>query len=144
MSAQLHCLPPAGGRLASCGKLSLAVQHQHEQAILLSDLDKLPQPAADKTRVPSGTAPATPSSVNRAKHLRQRSAEKLLRQPDLASVATAIASTVANVYAIFIPTLPPIQEKDTDKGEEHGTNSLGGGVAEEANVVDETNNVAPA
>ena len=52
--------------------------------------------------------------------------------------------TVANVDAIFIPALPPIQEKDTDKGEEHGTNLLVGGVAEETNVVDATNNVAPA
>ena len=40
--------------------------------------------------------------------------------------------------------LPPIQEKDTDKGEEHRTNSLGGEVAEETNVLDKTNNVAPA
>ena len=111
---------------------------------MLSDLDKLRQPAANKTRAPSGTTPAMPSSVDRAQGLRQRSAEKLLRQPDFASVATAIASTVATVDAIFIPALPPIQEKDTDEGEEHGTNSLGGGVAEETNVVDETNNVASA
>ena len=40
--------------------------------------------------------------------------------------------------------LPPLQEKDTDKGEEHRTNSLGGEVAEETNVLDKTNNVAPA
>ncbi len=53
------------------------------------------------------------------------------------SVAAAIAS-VANVDAIFIHALPSIQEKDTDKGEGHGTNSLGCEVAEE------TSNVEPA
>ena len=146
MSAQLPRPPPARGRSASRGKLSLAVQRQCERVILLSNLYKFRHPAADKTCAPSGTAPATLSSVDRADHLRQCSAEKLLRQPDFTSVATAIASTIANVDAIFIPALPPIQEKDPDKGEEYGTNSLsgGGGVAEETNVVDETNNVAPA
>ena len=84
--------------------------------MLLSEVDKLCQPAVDKTRAPSGTILETPSSVDRDNCLCQRSAEKLLRQPDFASVATAIAS-VATVDAIFIPALPPIQEKDTDKGE---------------------------
>ena len=102
MSAQLHRPSPAGGRTASHGKLALAAQRQGERAILLSDLDKLHQPVADRTRAPSGTAPATPSSVNCAKRLRQRSAEKPLRQPDFTYVPTAIASTVANVDAIFI------------------------------------------
>ena len=130
--------------MASRGKLTIAAQCQRERAMLLSDLDKSCQPAADKTCAPSGTAPATPSSTDRAESLGQRSAKKLLRQPNFASVATAIASTVANVDAIYIPAVPPIQEKDTDKGEENGTNSLGGGVAEETNVVDNANNVAPA
>ena len=84
-----------------------------------------------------------PSSVDRAKRLCHCSAKKLLRQPDFASVATAIVS-VANVDAIFIPALMPIQEKDTDKGEEHGTNSLDGGVEEKTHVVDDTNHDAPA
>ena len=144
MSAQLPHPPPAGGPLASRGKLLLAVQRQCERVILLSNLYKFRHPAADKTCAPSGTAPATPSSTDRAESLGQRSAKKLLRQPNFASVATAIASTVANVDAIFIPALLLIQEKDTDEGEEHGTNSLGGGVAEDTNVVDETTNVAPA
>ena len=76
--------------MASRGKLSLAVQHQHERAILLSHVDKLLQPAANKTRAPSGTIPATPSSVDHTQRLRQSSAKKLLRQPDFASVATAM------------------------------------------------------
>ena len=136
--------PPAGGRAASRGKVALAAQHQRERAILLSYLDKSCQPAADKTRVPSGTAPAMPSSVNHTERLSQRSAKKPPRQPDFASVATAIALTLANIDAIFIPALSPIQEKDTDKGEEHGTNSLGGGVAEETNFVYAPNKVALA
>ena len=111
--------------------------------MLLSKVDKLRQPAVNKTRAPSGTIPATPSSIDHFKRSCQRSAKKLLRQPDFASVVTAIAS-IATVDAIFIPALPPIQEKNTDKGEEHGTNSLGGGGAEEINVIDETTNVAPA
>jgi hypothetical protein len=131
-------------RGSHCQLWQVILSGQREQAILLSDLDKSRQPAADKSRASSGKAPATPSSVNGAQCLRQRSAEKLLRQPDFASIATAIASTVANVDAIFIPALLLIQEKDTDEGEEHGTNSLGGGVAEDTNVVDETTNVAPA
>ena len=48
MSAQLPRPPPAGGCLASRGKLSLAVQHQRERAMLLSDVDKSRQPAVDK------------------------------------------------------------------------------------------------
>ena len=143
MSAQLPCPPPAGGHSASRVKLSLTVQRQREQAMLLSKVDKLCQPAVDKTHAPSGAIPATPSSVNHTNRLCQRSAKKLLRQPDFASIATAIAS-VATANAIFIPALLPIQEKDTDEGEEHGTNSLGREVAVETNVVDETNNVAPA
>ena len=111
--------------------------------MLLSKVDKLRQPAVNKTRAPSGTIPATPSSIDHFKRSCQRSAKKLLRQPDFASVVTAIAS-IATVDAIFIPALPPIQEKNTDKGEEHGTNSLDSEVAEETNVVDKTNNVAPA
>ncbi len=101
MSAQLPRPPPAGGCLASRGKLPLAVQHQRERAMLLSDVDKSRQPAVDKTRAPSGTIPAMPSSIDRANRLCQRSAKKLLRQPDFASVATAIASTVATVDAIL-------------------------------------------
>jgi hypothetical protein len=53
--------------------------------------------------------PVTPSSVNRANCYNQRNAEKLLKQPPIASVAA--------VVAIPIPKLASVQEHDTDKGE---------------------------
>ena len=111
------------------------VQRQRVQAMLLSQVDKSRQPAVNKTRAPNGTIPVTPSSVDRANCLCQCSAKNLLRQPAIASVATAITS-VATVVAIHIPALSSIQEQGTDDGEDHGTNSLGREVAEETINVD--------
>ena len=111
------------------------VQRQRVQAMSLSQVDKSRQPAVNKTRAPNGTIPVTPSSVDHANCLCQCSAKNLLRQPAIASVATAITS-VATVVAIHITALPSIQEQGTDDGEDHGTNSLGREVAEETINVD--------
>ena len=112
------------GCATSHGKLSLATQRQREREKLLAVLAKSREPAIDKIHAHNRAAPATPSSVDRVNRLYQRSAEKLLKQPAIASVAT--------VVAIPIHKLLSIQEHDTDEDEDHGTNLLDREVAEES------------
>ena len=111
------------GRATALGKLSLATQQQCEREQLLAAVAKSRESVIDKINAHNLAAPATPSSVDHANRLYQRSAEKLLKQPAIASVAT--------VVAIPIPERSSIQEHDTDKGEDHGTNLLDREVAEE-------------
>ena len=71
----------ASGRAVVCGKLSIASQRQREQAKLLAHVDKSREPTIDKTRGFNRAGPATPSSVERAHRLLQRSAMK--QPPDV-------------------------------------------------------------
>ncbi len=86
MSAQLpHPSASTGaamsGRAASRGKLAEASQWQREQAMLLARVDKSCEPAVDKTRASNCAAPVTPSSVECAHRLLQRSAMKQVDIP---------------------------------------------------------------
>ena len=71
----------ASGRAVVRGKLSIASQRQREQAKLLAHVDKSREPTIDKTRGFNRAGPATPSSVERAHRLLQRSAMK--QPPDV-------------------------------------------------------------
>ena len=104
------------GRATARGKIALATQRQREREKLLAVVAKSHEPAIDKTHAHNCVALATPSSVDRANRLYQRSAEKLLKQPVITSVSTVIA--------IPIPELQSIPEHDTDKGEDHGAKLL--------------------
>ena len=115
------------GRASSHGKLSRAHQRQIQREKLLAVVAESRAPIGNRSRIHNPTVLATPSSVNCANRLYQRSAEKQLKQQFIASVATVIA--------VSIPKLPSIQEHaDTDKGEYHGTILLAREVAEETNV----------
>ena len=104
------------GRATARGTIALATQRQREREKLLAVVAKSREPAIDKTHAHNGVAPVTPSSVDRANRLYQRSAEKLLKQPVITSVSTVIA--------IPIPKLQSIPEHDTDEGEDHGAKLL--------------------
>ena len=116
------------------GKLSIASQRQREQAKLLAHVDKSREPTIDKTRGFNRAGPATPSSVERAHRLLQRSAMKQppdvpLRartmSPVLELLATIpeIPTTVERVAILLlelpatIPKLPPPVERVS--GEQH-------------------------
>ena len=71
----------ASGRALCRGKLSIAAQRQRDRAKLLAHVDKSREPTIDKTRALNRTGPATPSSVERAHRLLQRSAMK--QPPDV-------------------------------------------------------------
>jgi hypothetical protein len=73
MSAQLPRLSAstgvASGRAVIRGKIEIATQRQHEQAMLLTQVDKSREPAINKTRAFNRAAPAMPSSVECAHRL---------------------------------------------------------------------------
>jgi hypothetical protein len=104
------------GRATARSKIALATQRQHECEKLLAVVAKSHEPAIDKTHAHNCVALATPSSVDRANRLYQRSAEKLLKQPVITSVSTVIAIPIAKLQSI--------PEHDTDKGEDHGAKLL--------------------
>ena len=86
MLAQLPCpSASAGAAMSGCaasrGKLAEASQQQREQAMLLARVDTSREPAVDKTRASNRAATATPSSVERAHPLLQRSAMKQVDVP---------------------------------------------------------------
>jgi hypothetical protein len=86
MLAQLPCpSASAGAAMSGCaasrGKLAEASQRQREQAMLLAQVDKSREPAVDKTRASNRAALATPSSIERAHRLLQRSAMKQVDIP---------------------------------------------------------------
>jgi hypothetical protein len=62
------------GRATARGKIALATQRQREREKLLAVVAKSREPAIDKTHAHKRTAPATPSSADRANRLYQRSA----------------------------------------------------------------------
>ena len=98
MSAQLPRTP---------GKLALAHQRQHQWARLLAGVDASRAPIVP-SRVHHGSAPLTPSSVDRTNRANQRSAEKLLLQ----SVATAAEKTLSPINKIESPpALPPFVQR---------------------------------
>ena len=76
------------GRATARGKIALASQRKNECEKLLAVVAKSREPAIAKTRAHKHTAPAMPSSVERANRLYQRSAEKMLNQPAIASVSS--------------------------------------------------------
>ena len=117
----------ASGRAVVRGKLSIASQRQRERAKLLAHVDKSREPSIDKTRAFNRGGPATPSSVERAHRLLQRSAMKQppdvhLRartmSPVLELLATSpeIQTTLLELPAT-IPELPPPVERVS--GEQH-------------------------
>ena len=131
MSSQLPCpsasAGSASGRALSRGKLAIATQQQRERAKLLAHVDKSREPTIDKTRAFNRAAPATPSSVERAHCLLQRSA---MKQPDvplraqtmspvleLPATIPKIPTTVERVAFLLlelpatIPKLPPPVER---------------------------------
>jgi len=77
---------------------------------------------------------ATPSSVDQASRLSHRSAEKLRKQPVIASISSVIIATP-------IPELPSIPEHGTAEGEGRGEKVLDLEVLAES---EETTTVAPA
>ncbi len=111
MSAQLPC-PSASAGTATSGravirsKMGIAAQRQREQAILLTQVDKSREPAIDRTRAFNRSAPATPSSVECAHRLLQRSA---MKQVDVA----VCARTMSPVFELpaTIPEIPPTVER---------------------------------
>ncbi len=132
MSAQLPC-PSASagaamsGRAASHGKLAEASQRQREQAMLLARVDKSREPAVDKTCASNRAAPVTPSSVERAHCLLQRSAMKQVDVPLCARTMSPVfelpPATIhklpPTVKQIAIPELPPTLKRIA--GGEHVT-----------------------
>jgi hypothetical protein len=98
-----------------------------EREELLAVVAKSCEPAIAKTRAHKRTTPATPSSVDHANRLYQRSAEKMLNQPAIASIST-----------VPITKLQSIPEQDTDEGEDNGAKVLDREVlseeSEEANL----------
>ena len=107
----------ASGRATARGKIALATQQQREREKLLAVVTKSRESAIDQTHAHNCAAPATPSLVDHANRLYQRSAEKLLKQPVIASVSTVIS-------AFPIPELKSIPAHDIDKGEDHGAKSF--------------------
>ena len=92
------------GRATARGKIALASQRKHEREKLLAVVAKSREPIIAKPRAQKHTAPATPSSVERANRLYQRSAEKMLNQPaSIASVSTVVPITELQSVP---PTLP--------------------------------------
>jgi hypothetical protein len=97
--------------------------------MLLAHVDKSREPTIDKTRAFNRAAPATPSSVERAHRLLQRSAMKQTMSPvfELPATIPEIPATVKRVASpVFkllatIPELPPPVERVA--GEQH----VGGG-----------------
>ena len=102
------------GRTTACGKLAAATQRQRERKKLLSVVAKSREPA---THAHHCAAPATPFSVDRASRLSYSSAEKLRKQPVIASISSVV---IANP----IPELPSIPEHGTDEGEGRGEKVL--------------------
>ncbi len=81
MSAHLPRPSTTAGAASGCavirGKIGIATQRQHEQAMLLAQVDKSRERAINKTRANSNrAAPATPSSVKCVHRLLHRSAMK--------------------------------------------------------------------
>jgi len=119
MSAQQpHPSSSAGaamsGRAASRSKLAEASQRQHERAMLLPRVDKSREPTVDKTHATNCAAPATPSSVERAHCLLQRSVMKQVDVPLRARTVSPVFDLPATipelsptVKQITIPELPP-------------------------------------
>ena len=127
----------ASGRAVIRSKLLIATQRQRERAMLLAHVDKSREPTIDKTRAFNRAALATPSSVERAHRLFQRSAIKLLDVslraqtmspvleflatiPEIPTTLERVASPVVEMLAT-IPELPPPVGQVTD--EQH----VGGG-----------------
>jgi hypothetical protein len=109
------------GRASSHGKLLGAHQQQIQCEKLLAVVAESCAPLGNRLGIHNPLILATPSSVDHANRLYQRSAEKQLKQQSIASVA--------NVIAVSIPKLPSIQEHtDTDKGKYHEE----GGIKEDA------------
>ena len=94
------------GRAVIRGKMGIATQRQRERAMLLAQADKSREPAIDKTRSFNHSAPATPSSVERAHRLLQCSA---MKQVDVA----LRARTMSPVFELpaTIPEIPPTVER---------------------------------
>ena len=73
MSALLPCPSTspgaASGRAVIRSKIEIATQRQHEQAMLLAQVDKSREPAINKTCAFNCAAPAMPSSVERTHHV---------------------------------------------------------------------------
>ena len=101
------------GHATARGKIALASQWKNECEKLLAVVAKPREPAIAKTRAHKHTAPATPSSVEHANRLYQRSAERMLNQPAIASVST-----------VPITELQSTPEQDTDEGEDNGAKIL--------------------
>ena len=89
------------------GKLSIASQRQREQAKLLAHVDKSREPTIDKTRGFNRAGPATPSSVERAHRLLQRSA---MKQPPDVPLRARTMSPVLELLAT-IPEIPTTVER---------------------------------
>jgi hypothetical protein len=86
--------PSAGsgksGGAASPGKLSASHQHQVQQARLLAVVDQSRAPIY-KSHDPDPTAPATPSSIDRANPYNQCSAKNLLKQANVTAAARMVS-----------------------------------------------------
>ncbi len=110
MSAQLPrpsaSAGAASGRAVIRGKIGIATQRQREQAILLAQVDRSREPAINKTCALNRSAPATPSSVEHAHCLLQRSVMKQVN-------VTLSARTMSPVFKLpaTIPELPPIVKR---------------------------------
>ena len=89
------------GRAVICGKMGIATQRQRERAMLLAQVDKSRKPAIDKTLSFNRATPATPSSVERAHRLLQRSA---MKQVDV----RLRASTLSPVFELPVATIPEL------------------------------------
>jgi hypothetical protein len=138
MSAQLPrpSAPPgaAPGRSVFCSKIAIATQRQHERAFLLAQVDKSREPSIDKSRDISRAAPATPSFVECAHRLLQRSLMKQVDIPPCASTLSPILdlpepitklppAVVALPPTDKVVALPPTVER-LSRGEQH---KVGGG-----------------
>ena len=76
------------------GKLAAAAQRKREREQLLAVVARSREPASDKAHAHEHRAPpATPSSVDRARHLSHRSAETLKQQTVIASVSSVFVAT---------------------------------------------------
>jgi hypothetical protein len=125
-----------GRTAARGGKLAAAAQRKREREKLLAVVARSREPASDKAHAHEHrAAPATPSSVDRASRLSHRSAEKLKKQPVIASVSSVFVATP-------LPELPSIPEHGTDEGEGHGVRLLDLEVLAESG--EETTTIAPA
>ncbi len=113
MSAQLPCpyAPPGAvpGCSVFCSKIAIATQRQRERAFLLAQVDKSHEPAIDKSRDISRAAPATPSSIERAHRLLQRSLMKQVNVPLHASTLSPILDLPESITKLppTIVALPP-------------------------------------